>query len=85
MEAQLNALAQEISVMKQELMTVTSMNVPMLMRTVDARVQHLESFAAGIGNVDQSMSDKIKLIEERLKDQFQGGWKNKPILECKSI
>ena len=40
-----------------------------------------------IGDVDRTVSEKVSLVEERMKDQFgtRGGWTNKQILECNSI
>ena len=63
------------------------MNIPTFTRAIEVRIQQPETFANNTGDVDRNISDKVTLVEERRKDQFgsQGGWMNKPILECKSI
>ena len=87
MEQVIADLPNQVGTIRQELSGVTNMNIPTFIRTIDARIQNIEGIISSIGNIDQTISDKIRMAEKRLKDQFgsQGGWKNKPILECRAI
>ena len=84
---QIGTIDGNIAAFRQELLGVTNMSIPTFVRTIEAKIQQREAFVSTIGNLDQELAIKANLIEERLKEQSgsHGGWKNKPILECKSI
>ena len=87
MEQAITDMQNQVATMRQDLSGVTNMNVPTFIRTIEAKVQQIEAFVSSIGDVDKALSDKVNLIEQRLKEQFEAksGWGNKPILECKAI
>ena len=67
MEAAFQDLQNQVATMRQDLSGVTNMNVPTFIRTIEAKVQQIEAFVSSIGDVDEALSDKVNLIEQRLK------------------
>ena len=68
MEQQFQELQNQVAAIRNEITSMISLNVPVFIRNIDDKVKHLETFANNVGDIDKAISDKINLIEQRLKE-----------------
>ena len=68
---QFQELQNQVAAMRQEISSMISLSVPVFIRNIDDKVKRLETFANNVGDIDKAISDKVNLIEQRLKEQFE--------------